>query len=159
MLLEHQDRQRWDADLIERAAIRLRAAVRQGRPGPYQLQAGIAALHALAPSYAADALGRGAGTLRPAVRARPVPDRAAQPSGGDLVRASARQPALAEVDALRDRLDGYRLWHAVRADLLAALDRPADALTAAERALELATNPAERELMARRVGDLGRLAR
>ena len=67
--------------------------------------------------------------------------------------------ALVEVDALRDRLDGYRLWHAVRADLLAALDRPSEALAAAERALELATNPAERELMARRIGDLGRLAR
>jgi RNA polymerase sigma-70 factor (ECF subfamily) len=65
-------------------------------------------------------------------------------------------PALAEVDTLGDRLAGYHLWHAARADLLATLDRPAEALVAAERALELATNPAERELMSRRVGELRR---
>ena len=158
VLLEHQDRRRWDADLIDRAAIRLRAAVRQGRPGPYQVQAGIAALHALAPSYAE--------TNWAEVRALYDRLHALEPSPIVLLnRAVATRfavgpaQALAEVEALGDRLDGYRLWHAVRADLLAALDRPADALAAAERALELATNPAERELMSRRVGDLGRLAR
>jgi RNA polymerase sigma-70 factor (ECF subfamily) len=76
-------------------------------------------------------------------------------------RAAARfavgpAPALDEVDALVDRLAGYHLWHAARADLLAMLDRPSEALAAAERALELATNPAERELMSRRVGELRR---
>jgi RNA polymerase sigma-70 factor (ECF subfamily) len=65
-------------------------------------------------------------------------------------------PALDEVDALADRPAAYHLWHAARADLLAALDRPAEALTAAQRALELAENPAERELMSRRVGELRR---
>jgi RNA polymerase sigma-70 factor (ECF subfamily) len=64
--------------------------------------------------------------------------------------------ALDEVEALSDRLARYHLWHAVHADLLATLDRPADALAAAERALELAGNPAERELMSRRVGELRR---
>ena len=158
VLLEHQDRRRWDADLVDQAANRLRAAVRQGRPGPYQVQAGIAALHALAPSYA----------QTPWAEVRALYDRlyALEPSPVVLLnRAVATRfavgptEALAEVDALRDRLDGYRLWHAVRADLLAALDRPTEALASAERALELATNPAERELMARRIGDLGRLAR
>jgi RNA polymerase sigma-70 factor (ECF subfamily) len=153
VLLEHQDRRRWDAAAIGRAALRLRAAVRQGRPGPYQLQAGIAALHALAPSYEA--------TNWADVRA--LYDRlyALDPSPVVLVnRAVATRfavgpaPALDEVDALGDRLAGYHLWHAARADLLAALDRPAEALTAAERALELTTNPAERELMSRRVGEL-----
>ncbi len=158
VLLEHQDRRRWNADLIDRAANRLRAAVRQGRPGPYQVQAGIAALHALAPSYAE--------TNWAEVRALYDRLHALEPSPIVLLnRAVATRfavgpaQALAEVEALGDRLDGYRLWHAVRADLLAALDRPAEALAAAERALDLATNPAERELMSRRVGDLGRLAR
>jgi predicted RNA polymerase sigma factor len=153
VLLEDQDRRRWDAERIEQAAMRLRAAVRQGRPGPYQVQAGIAALHALSPSYAET----------PWVEVRALYDRlyALDPSPIVLLnRAVATRfavgpaPALAEVDALKDRLDGHHRWHAVRADLLAALDRPADALAAAERSLELATNPAERELMARRVGDL-----
>ena len=158
VLLEHQDRRRWDTELIDRAANRLRAAVRQGRPGPYQVQAGIAALHALAPSYPQ--------THWAQVRALYDRLHALDPSPVVLLnRAVATRfvvgpaEALAEVEALRDRLDGYRLWHAVRADLLAALDRPADAFPAAERALELATNPAERELMARRIAELGRLAR
>ncbi|MEV0078441.1 hypothetical protein AB0H58_18735 [Nocardia neocaledoniensis] len=65
-------------------------------------------------------------------------------------------PALDEVEGLGDRLGGYHLWHATRADLLAALDRRSEAVAAAERALDLATNPAERELMSRRVGELRR---
>ncbi|HYN95698.1 MAG TPA: DUF6596 domain-containing protein [Pilimelia sp.] len=155
VLLDQQDRRLWDTAAIERAALRLRAAVRQGRPGPYQVRAGIAALHALAASYEA--------TDWADVRA--LYDRlyGLDPSPVVLLnRAVATRfavgpaPALAEVDALADRLAGYHLWHAARADLLATLDRPAEALTAAERALALATNPAERELMSRRVGELGR---
>jgi RNA polymerase sigma-70 factor (ECF subfamily) len=155
VLLEQQDRRLWDGAAIQRAALRLRAAVRQGRPGPYQLQAGIAALHALAASYEA--------TNWADIRA--LYDRLylLDPSPVVLLNravatrfAVAPAPALDEVDALGDRLAGYHLWHAARADLLATLDRPAEALTAAERALELATNPAERELMSRRVGELRR---
>jgi predicted RNA polymerase sigma factor len=155
VLLEDQDRRRWDVAAMERAALRLRDAVRQGRPGPYQVQAGIAALHALAVSYEATNW----------ADVRSLYDRlyALDPSPVVLVnRAVATRfthgpaAALNEVEALRDRLDGYRLWHAVRADLLAALGRTAQAHASAGRALELATNPAERELMARRVGDLAR---
>ncbi|MBL6279846.1 hypothetical protein JMF97_27185 [Micromonospora fiedleri] len=155
VLLDQQDRRLWDRAAIERAALRLRAAVRLGRTGPGQLQAGIAALHALAPSYA--------DTDWTDVRALYDLLYAVDPSPVVLLnRAVATRfalgpaPALAEVDAVGDRLAGYHLWHAARADLLAALDRPAEALTAAERALELATNPAERELMSRRVGELRR---
>ncbi len=155
VLLDRQDRRLWDSEAIRRAALRLRAAVRQGRPGPYQLQAGIAALHALAVSYEAT----------PWADVRALYDRlyALDPSPVVLLnRAVATRfavgpaPALDEVDALGDRLAGYHLWHAARADLLATLDRPAEALAAAERALDLARNPAERELMSRRVGELGR---
>lgn len=157
VLLEHQDRRQWDEALMERAALRLRAAVRQGRPGPYQVQAGIAALHAFAVSYEA--------THWAEVRSLYDRLRALDPSPVVLLgRAVATRfaigpaEALAEVDDLRDRLDGYHLWHAARADLLAALDRPAEALAAAECALDLTTNPAERELMSRRIGDLRRPA-
>lgn len=155
VLLEQQDRRLWDRPAIGRAALGLRSAVRRGRPGPYQLQAGIAALHALAPSYEA--------TDWADVRA--LYDRLSTVDPSPVVllnRAVATRfavgpaPALTEVDALGDRLAGYHLWHAARADLLATLDRPAEALTAAERALELAANPAERELMSRRVGELRR---
>jgi RNA polymerase sigma-70 factor (ECF subfamily) len=155
VLLEQQDRRLWDEAAIERAALRLRAAVRQGRPGPYQVQAGIAALHAMAASYET--------TNWADIRAMYDRLYALDPSPVVLLsRAVATRfavgpaPALVEVDALGGRLAGYHLWHATRADLLSALDRPAEALTAAERALELATNPAERELMSRRVGELRR---
>ena len=155
VLLDRQDRRLWDEAAIARAAVRLRAAVRRGRPGPYQVRAGIAAMHALAGSYEAT----------PWAEVRGLYDRlyALDPSPVVLLnRAVATRfavgpaAALAEVDGLGDRLTGYHLWHAARADLLAALDRPAEALAAAQRALDLATNPAERELMSRRVGELGR---
>lgn len=59
--------------------------------------------------------------------------------------------ALVETDALVDELEGYRLFHAVRADLLHALDRHDEARVADERAPMLAANPAERELLTRRL--------
>src|SRR5262249_61771611 len=61
------------------------------------------------------------------------------------------QAALDEVEPLADELDGYRLFHAVQAELLAALGRNDEARSANERALALAANPAERELLARRL--------
>lgn len=153
VLLEQQDRRRWDKELIDRAALRLRAAVAQGRPGPYQLHAGIAALHALAPSYEA--------TKWADVRALYDRLHALDPSPVVLLGRSVAtrfthgpEAALAEVLDLRERLSEYRLLHATHADLLALLGRRAEALAAASRALDLATNPAERELMSRRIAQL-----
>jgi predicted RNA polymerase sigma factor len=150
VLLEDQDRRRWDREMIRTAMLRLRRATARRQPGPYQLQAGIAAQHALARSYEQ--------TDWPAIRA--LYDRlyALTPSPVVLLsRAVATRyaldaaTALAEVDALGDRLVGYRLWHATRAELLRALDRPEEAAEATRRALALATNPAERELLTRRL--------
>ncbi len=59
--------------------------------------------------------------------------------------------ALAEVEPLAAELDGYRLLHAVRAELLTELGRAGEARAANERALALAGNPAERELLTRRL--------
>lgn len=153
VLLKDQDRRRWDRFLIETAVARLRRAAACGRPGPYQLQAAIAAQHALAPTYehtnwaAVRSLYDHLHTLLPS----PVVllNRAVATSYVD-----GPEAALAEVDALADRLDGYRLWHATRADLLRRLGRSAEAAEATRRALALATNPAERELLARRLDGL-----
>ncbi|MFR9777507.1 RNA polymerase sigma factor [Micromonospora sp. MS34] len=150
VLLEQQDRRRWDAALIGAAVARLRRAAAPGTAGPYQLQAAIAAQHALAPSVDR--------TDWTAVRA--LYDRldAVQPTpvvrlGRAVATRYTHGPAvaLAEVDALGDRLTGYRLWHATRAELLRALGRDGEAVEATRRALALATNPAERELLARRL--------
>ncbi|HEX2771438.1 MAG TPA: DUF6596 domain-containing protein, partial [Micromonosporaceae bacterium] len=150
VLLPDQDRGRWDRGQIAAAVNRLALAAAHNRPGPYQVQAAIAAQHALAPSYDS--------TDWAAVRR--LYDRwyALQPGPMVLLgRAVATgyvcgpAAALDEVDALADRLAGYRLWHATRADLLRRLGRADLAAEADRRALALATNPAERELLSRRL--------
>ncbi|UKD57825.1 RNA polymerase subunit sigma-24 [Amycolatopsis sp. FU40] len=155
VVLEQQDRRLWDGPAIQRALLRLREAVRLGRPGPCQTRAGIAAIHAVASSFG--------DTDWAGIRAMYDRLYALDPSPVVLLnRAVATRyavgpaPALDEVEALENELPGYHLWHAARAELLAALDRPGDALASAERALELASNPAERELMTRRVAEFSR---
>jgi RNA polymerase sigma-70 factor (ECF subfamily) len=150
VLLEEQDRSRWDRPLIQAAVTRLGAAVARAQPGPYQLQAGIAAQHALARAYEE--------TDWTAIRA--LYDRlyALTPSPVVLLsRAVATRyaigpvEALEEIDPLAESLSGYRLLHATRAEILRALGRTEEARAATRRALALATNPAERELLVRRL--------
>jgi predicted RNA polymerase sigma factor len=148
--LEEQDRSRWNRPAIDAAVHRLGRAVAQGRVGRYQLEAGIAAQHAVAASYA--------GTHWAAIRALYDQLHEVQPSPVVLLsRAVATRyvvgpaQALAEVDALGGRLSGYRLFHATRAELLRACGRTDEAREATRQALALATNPAERELLARRL--------
>jgi RNA polymerase sigma factor (sigma-70 family) len=148
--LADQDRSRWDQGLIREATALLNWAIARRGPGPYQVQAAIAALHASAASYAE--------TDWPQIRL--LYDRLDALAPSPVVRlnravatryAVGPQAALAEVEPLASELDGYRLLHAVRADLLAALGRADEARAANERALELAANPAERELLTRRL--------
>jgi predicted RNA polymerase sigma factor len=150
VLLEDQDRRQWDRELIDTALARLRRALTHGEPGPYLVQAAIAAQHALAPSY----------ERTDWATIRDLYDRLyeLQPTPVVLLsRAVATryavdtETALAEVEALADQLAGYRLLHATRAELLHALGRQEEAADATRRALALATNPAERELLARRL--------
>jgi RNA polymerase sigma factor (sigma-70 family) len=148
--LEDQDRARWDRALAGEAARLLAGAMAMHRPGPYQVQAAIAALHAEAPSYA-DTDWR---------RIRLLYDHLHLLTPSPIVRlnravatrfAVGPEAALAEVEPLAGELDGYRLFHAVRAELLTELGRHGQARSANERALALAANPAERELLARRL--------
>ena len=148
--LEDQDRGRWDRALVAEATRLMAGAIALHRPGPYQIQAAIAATHAAAPSYR-DTDWR---------KIRDLYDRLHQFTPSPVVllnRAVATrfavspQAALAEVHQLAGDLDGYRLFHAVRAELLADLGRPEQARAANERALALAANPAERDLLARRL--------
>jgi RNA polymerase sigma-70 factor (ECF subfamily) len=148
--LEDQDRSGWDRALIGEATRLLSRAMALNRPGPYQLQAAIAAVHAAAPRYAA--------TDWRQIRA--LYDRLLLFLPSPVVRlnravatrfVTGPKAALDEVEPLATDLDGYRLFHAVRAELLAALGRQEQASAANERALALAANPAERELLARRL--------
>jgi RNA polymerase sigma factor (sigma-70 family) len=148
--LADQDRARWDQPLITEATQLLDRALMLRGPGPYQVQAAIAALHAAAPDYARTDW----------LQIRLLYDRlqALTPSPVVLLnRAVATryvvgpEAALAEISLLAAELDGYRLFHALRAGLLAGLGREDEASAASERALALAGNPAERELLARRL--------
>ncbi len=155
VLLEDQDRGRWDRDLIARAVARLRTAMARDRPGPYQVQAAIAAQHALADSFektdwtAVRALYDMLDTLTPSPVVRLNRAVATRFTDGP-------EAALTEVDALAAELGEYRLLHATRADLLRSLGREDEAKEALTRALAMATNPAERDLLRRRLNELTR---
>jgi RNA polymerase sigma-70 factor, ECF subfamily len=152
VLLEHQDRSRWDRDRIDEGMRVLDRAARFRRPGPYQLQAAIAAEHALAPSPdetdwpAIATLYRRLAELQPS----PVVE-----LNHAVAVAMADGPAagLERLNRLGG-LDGYHLLHAARADLLRRLGRSAEAAEAYRRARELATNPAERRYLERRLAEV-----
>jgi predicted RNA polymerase sigma factor len=148
--MREQDRGRWDRALIAEAVGLLDRALAMRRPGPYQIQAAIAALHTEADTYPE--------TDWPQIRL--LYDRLDRLTPSPVVRlnravatglAVGPEAALAETDALSPELDGYRLYHAVRAELFDQLGRHDEARSANERALALATNPAERELLAQRL--------
>ena len=146
--LRDQDRSRWDQELAAEAAAHLDRAMALRRPGPYQVQAAIAALHAQAPDYA--------GTDWRQIRLLYTRLQQLAPSPVVLLNravatryAVGAEQALAEIEPLAADLDGYHLFHALRAALLAAVGREAEAEQVRGRALVLAANPAERELLAR----------
>lgn len=148
--LQDQDRARWDRALIAEATLLLGRAMAMRRPGPYQIQAAIAATHASAPSY----------ERTDWRQIRVLYDRLHVLTPSPVVRLNRAvatrftigpEAALAEVEPLAGELGGYRLFHAVRAELLTDLGRHEQARAANEQALALAANPAEREFLARRL--------
>jgi RNA polymerase sigma-70 factor (ECF subfamily) len=155
VLLEEQDRSQWDRAEIEEGLAVLGRAARRERPGPYQLQAAIAAVHARA-SRAEDTNWRAIATLYGELSAMtPAPvielNRAAAVAmAGDL------KGGLALMDAaeVAGPLEAYQHLHSARADLLRRLGRFDEAAVAYRRALELATNPTEREFLNRRLAEI-----
>ena len=147
--LGEQDRSLWDRELIARGHELVRSCLRRNQPGPYQIQAAIAAVHADAPSHVATDWGQIVALYDQLHAQRPDPvvglNRAlaiAERSG-----ASAGLDELATLDT--DRLADYQPYHAARADLHARAGHHADALDAYDRAIGLTTNPAEREFLMR----------
>jgi RNA polymerase sigma-70 factor (ECF subfamily) len=153
VLLAEQDRGRWDRAQIEEGIRLLDRALRRGTPGPYQLQAAIAAVHAQAPSAEQTDWQRIAGLYATLYELAPSPVVALNRA---VAVAKAEGPAagLALLDQIAD-LPGYHLFHATRADLLSRLGRRGEAADAYRRAHELATNPADRRFLAGRLAGLG----
>jgi RNA polymerase sigma-70 factor (ECF subfamily) len=141
--LADQDRSRWDRARIDEGHDLVRACLRRDRPGPYQLQAAIAAVHADAPVAAATDWAQIVALYDQLLAVSPTPVVALNRAVAVAER-DGPEAGLALVDELAAALEPYHLLHAVRADLLARLGRPAEAAAAYDEALARTENAAER---------------
>ena len=148
VLLADQDRNRWDRDLIAEGQAIVRACLRRDQPGPFQIQAAINAVHSDAPSSEATDWRQILQLYGQLMAVAPSP-----------VVALNRAVAVAEVDGpgaalpLVEELplDGFHLYHAVRAELLRRLGRRNEAVEAYEAAIARTDNAAERDFLQRRL--------
>jgi RNA polymerase sigma-70 factor (ECF subfamily) len=142
VLLEDQDRTRWNSKDIAEGLALVDKAMRHRRPGAYQVQAAIAALHARAPTFADTDWGGIARLYQTLEHFQPSPvvtlNRAVAVSKVDGAEA-----ALALIQPLADKLSGYFYFHGLKGALLLELDRKADAREAFDRAIGLANTAAE----------------
>ncbi|WLW57502.1 RNA polymerase sigma factor [Streptomyces sp. YU58] len=152
--LEDQDRSLWDRAEAEEGAGLLETALRRGRPGPYQVQAAIAACHTTAATAGATDWADIAGLYGELERL--VPSAVVRLNRAFAVgMAEGPDAGLALVAELadEDELAGYHLLPATRADLLRRGGRTGEAATAYERALELVENEAERRFLEKRLAE------
>ena len=147
VLLPDQDRSQWDADLIAEGQALMRVCLRRNRPGPYQLQAAINAVHSDA-STAVDTDWPQILVLYDHLMAIAPTPVVALNRAVALAEVAGPGAALEAVDDLP--LDRYHLFHATRADLLRRLGRGREAATAYEVAAGLAANVAERQFLEER---------
>lgn len=154
VLLADQDRGRWDAAAIAEGVALVRACVREGRPGPYQLQAAIPAVHAVAPSAATTDWAAIVQLYDQLVALTGSPVAAMHSA---VAVAELRGPAagLAALDACAEVLaDSHRL-HAIRGELLARQGYRAEAARALHAALDRVENGVERAHLEARLAALG----
>ncbi|OQR34731.1 RNA polymerase subunit sigma-24 [Pseudomonas sp. T] len=157
VLLENQDRTRWDRALIGEGQQLISAALATRRIGPYTLQAAISAVHAAAADMASTDWAEIVGLYDLLLAMQPSPvielNRAVALSMRD-----GPQAGLAQVDAILARGDllDYHLAHAARADFCRRLERREQARGAYERALELAKLEPERRFLEQRIRELDR---
>jgi RNA polymerase sigma-70 factor (ECF subfamily) len=153
VLLEDQDRSRWDHEMIDEGVETLERAKALRSVGPYQLQAAIAAVHAQAPrpddtDWAEIASIYGAlGTMQPSAVVEL--NRAVA-----VAMADGPHAGLAIMEPLSGTLAGYHLYHSARADLLRRLERRAESADAYRRAIGLTTNATERAFLERRLREV-----
>ncbi len=159
VLLQDQDRSKWDhAAIADATALLTRTARRHHNPGPYQLQAAIAACHCEAPTWA--------DTDWPQILVLYTMLLQLQPTAVTrLHRAVAvryvedARAALAELDEIEPALRNYPLFHAIRGELLRADGSTAEAAQADRLALELTSNPAQLDLLHSRLNGSRRVRR
>ncbi|HEV2362582.1 MAG TPA: RNA polymerase sigma factor [Caulobacteraceae bacterium] len=142
VLLESQDRAVWDRQMIAEGLALVDKAMRRRRPGPYQIQAAIAALHARAARAEETDWGEIAVLYAALERLQPSPvvtlNRAVA-----VAKCEGAAAALDLIEPLAERLEGYFHFHGVRGALLLDLGREAEARRAFQKAIGLANSPAE----------------
>lgn len=153
VLLEEQDRSRWNRTLIDEGRLLLERASVYQNPGPYQLQAAIAALHARA-THAEDTLWKEIDSLYQALEGlQPSPvvtlNRAVA-----IWKLQGPEAALEMIDPLKTELDAYFYLHGLRGALLKELNRLDEARDALNRAIALANSVAEAKLIRRELDNL-----
>jgi RNA polymerase sigma-70 factor (ECF subfamily) len=155
VLLDDQDRSRWNAAFIAEGRSRVAAALASRRAGPYALQAAIAALHAEAPAASATDWGQIAGIYDVLFRIDPSPVVALNRAAAIAMR-DGPLAGLVLIDELlaRGELSDYQHAHSARADLCRRLGRTAEARAAYARALALARQEPERRFLERRLKEL-----
>jgi RNA polymerase sigma-70 factor (ECF subfamily) len=155
VLLEAQDRSRWDRDQIAEGAAIVRRALDHHRPGPYQVQAAIASLHDEAPTAGGTDWAQIADLYRALVRLTPTPVVELNLAAA-VAMADGPAYGLAMMDGLAasGELDGYTYLHAARADLLRRLERWSEAEVAYRRAVSLTTNGSERAFLEGRLAEM-----
>ncbi len=144
VLLADQDRSRWDHAMMAEGQDLVRACLRRNRPGPYQLQAAINAVHSDAPTAAATDWGQILALYDQLMAVAPTPVVALNRCVA-VAEVHGPSTALELVDELG--LDGYHLFHSTRADLLRRLGRREDATAAYSAAIARAANRAERSFL------------
>jgi len=153
--LEEQDRSLWDREEIEEGTRLVEAALRRRRPGIYQLQAAIAAVHANAPSSDTTDWAEIAALYRELAAISPTPVVALNRAVA-VAMSEGWERGLSLMNTLgpSGSLDHYYLYHAARADLLRRLARNDEAAEAYRKAIDLATNDVERNFLKRRLASL-----
>ncbi|HEV3462748.1 MAG TPA: DUF6596 domain-containing protein, partial [Actinomycetota bacterium] len=151
VLLADQDRSRWDRDRIAEGQALVSRCLRRNRPGPYQVQAAINAVHSAAPTAAATDWRQILALYDQLLALAPGPVVALNRAVA-VAEVEGPAAALTLVDELE--LDGYHLFHATRADLLRRLGRDAEAAQAYDAAIARTENTAERAFLERRRRDL-----
>jgi RNA polymerase sigma-70 factor (ECF subfamily) len=147
VLLADQDRDRWDRALIAEGQAIVRGCLHRNQPGPYQIQAAINAVHSAAPVASATDWAQIVQLYDQLLALVPTPV-AALHRAVAVAEVDGPEAALALVDGLN--VDGYHLFHAIRADLLRRLGRMYEAGLAYEAAIARTGNATEREFLQRR---------
>jgi RNA polymerase sigma-70 factor (ECF subfamily) len=151
--LSEQDRSRWNHELIAEGQTIVRQCLRLNRPGPYQIQAAINAVHSDASTADATDWHQILRLYDQLLAFTPTPVVALNRAVA-LAEVEGPAPALELIERLE--LDGYYLFHAIRADVLRRLGRESEAVLAYDRAITHTANEAERTFLGRRRQEIAR---